>query len=454
MPERIETDVCVVGAGYAGLTTARRLAQHGKSVVVLEARDRVGGRIWTQQLADGTPIDRGGAWIGPKHDAISGLAARSTSPPTRPTCKGAHLLMDGEKTHRYTGLIPKISPLAIGTLALAQFKIDRMAKHVPIDAPWTAKRAAEWDSTTVAVVARHVRHPHADRSRPLRDGGPRIVHRRPRRHVAAQPADARAGTAASTTLFSIEGGAQENMVNGGAARSPRKVADELGDTIHVGAPVRSITQTDDHVVVESDAVSVEAGHVVVTCRPALVPGIAFDPALPDDRATLYRKTVAGPESKTLVVYDEPFWRADGFSGQTSSPHSACEVTIDASPSAGTPGVIASFTFGAVAEKIDAIDPAERRAAVLAELTTRLGPTRGESGRLRRDRVVERGVDQGLLHGALSARRAHEVRPAAAASPSVACTGPAPRRRPFRTARWTEQSAPANAPPTRSSNWTN
>lgn len=45
MPERIDADVCVVGAGYAGLTAARRLRQHGKTVAVLEARDRVGGRI-------------------------------------------------------------------------------------------------------------------------------------------------------------------------------------------------------------------------------------------------------------------------------------------------------------------------------------------------------------------------------------------------------------------------
>ena len=74
MTERVEADVCVVGAGYAGLTAARRLSQQGRSVVVLEARDRVGGRIWTEPLADGTPVDRGGAWLAPGHDAAFGLA--------------------------------------------------------------------------------------------------------------------------------------------------------------------------------------------------------------------------------------------------------------------------------------------------------------------------------------------------------------------------------------------
>ena len=70
--------------------------------------------------------------------------------------------------------------------------------------------------------------------------------------------------------------------------------------------------------------------------------------------------IAGPETKTLLVYDEPFWRADGFSGQSAEPQSASEVTLDASPAAGTPGVIASFTFGPVAERVDALDAGERR----------------------------------------------------------------------------------------------
>jgi monoamine oxidase len=88
---------------------------------------------------------------------------------------------------------------------------------------------------------------------------------------------------------------------------------------------------------------------------------------------LYRNDVGGPETKTLIVYDEPFWRAAGYSGQTSQPGSVAEVTIDASPASGTPGVIASFTFGPVARRVAALDPAERRRAVLDALGSRLGP---------------------------------------------------------------------------------
>src|SRR5258705_13312862 len=115
--ERLECEVCVVGAGYAGLTAAHRLCQSGKSVVVLEARDRIGGRIWTHQLADGSPVDRGGGWLGPRHDAIFGLAREVGVSTYKTWVKGAHLLIAGGRTRRYTGLIPKISPLAIATVA-------------------------------------------------------------------------------------------------------------------------------------------------------------------------------------------------------------------------------------------------------------------------------------------------------------------------------------------------
>jgi monoamine oxidase len=181
------------------------------------------------------------------------------------------------------------------------------------------------------------------------------------------------GHGSVNTLFSIENGAQENLVHGGAGSIARKVADALGESVRLNAAVRSITQHADHVVVNAGDLEVSARHVVVTVPPALILDIDFDPALPADRTELYRNAVGGPETKTLVVYDEPFWRDEGFSGQSSEPNSASEVTIDASPDAMSPGVIGSFTFGRVARQIDALDAGERRKAVLDALTVRFGP---------------------------------------------------------------------------------
>jgi monoamine oxidase len=373
MGERIEADVCVVGAGYAGLTAALRLHQAGRTVVVLEARDRIGGRVWTQEQADGSTLDRGAGWLAPYHDAAHGLAREMGVTTYKTYVKGKHLLVDGDRIRRYTGLIPKISPLAVLTIARNQLQVDRMSKQVPLDAPWTAKRAEEWDRQTVAEFLERT----GIRSQIGRDLFDMAI----RGLFTGDLEDTSflhllflvRSHHSISKLFAIEKGSQESLVHGGAGSIAGKVADVLGDAVRLRHPVRSITQQQDRVAVEADGASVSAAHVVVTIPPALVSDIAFDPVLPPDRAELYRRTVAGPESKTLVVYDEPFWRADGFSGQTAEPGSASEVTLDASPDGDGPGVIGSFTFGAVASTVDALDPDKRREAVLDALTARLGP---------------------------------------------------------------------------------
>ena len=369
----LDADVCVVGAGFAGLTAARRLQHGGRSVVVLEARDRVGGRIWTEPLADGTIIDRGGAWLAPKHHAAFGLLGEVGGTSYKTYVRGAHLLVGDGRTRRYTGLIPKISPIAIATIFRAQLRLDRLAKKVPIDAPWTAKRAAEWDGRTIAwwMERSGIR---SSIGRSLFDMAVRGLFPDDFGEVSLLDllflVHSHYNT---TTLFSIEGGAQENLIDGGLGSIAAKVAAELGDAVRLSSPVRSIDQTGDRVVVRSDQVTVTAARAVVTAPPALVLEMNFDPALPDDRTTLYRHAVAGAETKTLLVYDEPFWRADGFSGQTAGPGSAAEVTIDASPSSGSPGVLASFTFGSVAKQVDALPSAERRQLVLDAMADRYGP---------------------------------------------------------------------------------
>ena len=373
MPDRVDVDVCVVGAGYAGLTAARRLVQEGKSVAVLEARDRVGGRIWTFELPDGTRIDRGGGWVAPKHDALLRLASEVGVATYKTYVEGSSLLFGDGQRRQYKGLIPNIGLRAVISIALAQFRIDRMAKKLPIDAPWEAKQAADWDQRSVQSWME---------SSKVRPGiGYDLFEMAVRGLMTGDLNEVSLlhlltlirGHGSIGTLFSIKNGSQDSLFEGGAGAMAQRVADELGDAVRLGTPVRTITQRDDHVDVVSDRLAVAAKHAVVTIPPALVLEIAFDPPLPDDRITLYRNDIPGPETKTLVVYDEPFWRNDGFNGQSSEPGSVSETTLDSSPIGGTPGVIASFTFGPVAQKVDTLDPDVRRKAVIDKLTERFGP---------------------------------------------------------------------------------
>jgi monoamine oxidase len=371
--ERAEVDVCVVGAGFAGLTAARTLQRSGQSVAVLEARERVGGRVWTQRLGDGSPVDRGGAWFGPQHDAAFALAREVGVSTYKTWVKGKHLLIEGDRIRRYTGLIPKISPLAVLTIARTQFSLDRQARRVPLETPWTAPHAAEWDAETVAAYLERT---------PIRTTIGRDLFDMAIRGLFTGDLNDTSylhllflvrAHGSINTLFSIKGGAQENLVEGGAGLITQRIAEELGGALRLNAPVRTITQHPDHVSVETPDLVVQARQVIVAVPPALALEIAFDPALPEDRTTLYRHAVAGPESKTLLVYPTPFWREAGFSGQTAGPGTAAEVTIDATPAAGSPGVLASFCFGSVATRWDGLEPGERRRAVLEAMTHRLGP---------------------------------------------------------------------------------
>jgi monoamine oxidase len=287
--------------------------------------------------------------------------------------RGKHLLVDGDRLRRYTGLIPKISPAAVLSIAWSQARTDRRAKKVPVDAPWDARRAQEWDAQTVAD--------HLGRSGIRTQIGRDLYEMAVRGLFTGDLADTsylhllwlvRAHHSLNN-LFSIEKGSQENLVVGGAGTMAARMADQLGASVRRSAPVRRVAQTADRVTVEAEGVTVVARHAIVTAPPALVLEIDFDPVLPPDRLELYRAAVAGPESKTLVVYDEPFWRGEGWSGQSAGPHSAAEVTLDASPVTGTPGVLASFCFGEVATKVDGLDPEERRRLLLEALRTRFGP---------------------------------------------------------------------------------
>jgi monoamine oxidase len=373
----MDTDVCVVGAGFAGLTAAWRLHQAGKSVVVLEARHRVGGRIWTERLPGGAVVDRGGAWLAPKHDAAFALAAEMGVSTYKTWVRGSHLLVGDGLVRRYTGLIPKISPLAVLTIALAQLRIDRLAKKVPLEAPWTARRAAEWDESSVASWLEHSG---------IRRGIGRDLFDMAVRGLFA--ADLGAVSLLdllflvhahydTTTLFSIEGGAQENLVDGGMGAIAARMAEKLDGAVHLSAPVRSIAQDAGRVRIQADELEVVAERAVVSVPPALALEIDFDPALSENRRTLHQRAVAGSETKTLLVYPEPFWRADGFSGQSAEPGSAAEVTIDASPASGAPGVLACFTFGAVAERFDAMAADERQRVVLEAVSRRFGLRAGQ-----------------------------------------------------------------------------
>ncbi len=365
-------DVAIIGAGFSGLAAARSLAGNGRDVVVLEARDRVGGRVLNQDIGGGQVVEIGGQWAGPGQTRLYELAAELGVATFATHDRGAHLFERDGRVRRYRGWIPRASPLALAVVGPALARLELMARRIDAEAPWLSPRARRLDEQTFATwLRRNV--PNAEARGILQMAVEAVW--------AADPADLSLlhvlfyirSAGSFVRLTDTAGGAQQDRFEGGSARIAALMADTLGARVRLSFPVRRVAQDAAGVLVEGEAGSVRAREVIVAIAPALAGRIAYAPALPGDRDGLSQRLAQGSVIKCLAVYDEPFWRADGLSGQATSLEGPVKVTFDNSPPGGRPGVLLGFLEGRQARHWARRPPAERRAAVTGVLARLFGP---------------------------------------------------------------------------------
>jgi monoamine oxidase len=359
----VATDVVVVGGGLSGLAAARALADGGREVVVLEARDRVGGRLLNMSLGDGVTVDLGGQWVGSDHARVQRLATDLGIEIFPQHGAGRNLLDVGGKRRRYRGTIPRVDPRGLWDLFVVRRRLHRLAQAVGAEEPWAAERAAELDGESLGEwCERNVR------SKIARDlmglAGRTVWGEAPDRLSMLHVLFYVAAAGSFDKLIDTEGGAQQDRLDGGAQLLPLGLAERLGDRVRLGAPVRRIAQDGNGVRVTADGIEVEAARAIVAVPPAIAAKIDLDP-LPPGRPQLAERLRPGALTKCLAVYEEPFWRADGLSGEAVSDVGPVTLTFDSSPRDGSAGVLLGFVGGPEARELAALPPAERRAPVLA-----------------------------------------------------------------------------------------
>ena len=358
-----DCDIAIVGAGAAGLAAARWLKAKGLSVLVLEARDRVGGRMLNEPIGDGEIVEVGGQWVGPTHLRVNARIDELGLERFETYDEGFNQFEFRGRLSRYTGAIPRINPLVLADIAQLQARVERMAKQVPLDAPWLAPKAEEWDSMTVMTWLGRKSHTA---------GGKAFFQLICEGVWAAHPSDFSLlhmlfyvnSAGGLGKLIETDGGAQTHRIVGGSQLICERMADELGDRVILEAPVRRIRSDGESVVLDAEQVQVTASRVIVAIPPTLAGRIVYEPALPGHRDQLTQRIPQGTVMKCMAIYETPFWREDDLSGQVTSDTGPVKVVFDNSPPSGKPGVLLGFLEGNQARQLGQLPLEERRAEVL------------------------------------------------------------------------------------------
>ena len=371
-----EADVIVVGAGLSGLIAAREVGKAGYSAVILEANDRVGGRILTEEVIAGMPLELGAQWIGDTHHRMFTLADELG-------VETFAQFEDGETTYEINGPVQREEQFQrenadeLGELTRVLATIDEFCEQINVEEPWLSQNAAEWDKITAgAWLDAQGLGPTARTMIEICTVGILAV---PTHEVSFLDLLYNVAVCGVTAelLAESEGGAQTTRFVGGTSEIPKRLAASLGDAIVLGAQVQTIEYKDGPTssvkVICRNGVVAHGRQVVVALAPTLAGRITYVPPLPGIRDQLTQRMPQASAGKVFAIYGEPFWRADGLNGQLISDLGPARMSNDSCIADGDVGVILAFLEGEQARTFGRLPQDELHRLVTEELARHFGP---------------------------------------------------------------------------------
>jgi monoamine oxidase len=353
-------DVAVVGAGLAGLTAARRIRAGGRSVVVLEARHRVGGRNFDHPLGSGKVAELGGQWAGPGQDRVLALATELgvATFPTYSTGKSVYYRSGHIQT--YSGDVPPANPASLVELEATILQLNNMAASVPADRPWTAPQAGAWDQQTIATWM--TEHLATQEGRELGLLAIRSVYGEEAAEISLLDLLS-AITGVGGDINTLIGSAQSIRFVGGPQQLSLRLAKQLGTRLHLGVAITAVEQG-ARVTLHGSGSSFLARRAVLTPPKPLIGRITFSPPLPPAHDQILQRQPMGSVVKVNAIYPTAFWRGQGLNGVATSDTGPVRITFDNSPPDGQPGILVGFMEGNDSRMFYGASAAARRQAAL------------------------------------------------------------------------------------------
>ncbi|MFK4641304.1 flavin monoamine oxidase family protein [Paenarthrobacter histidinolovorans] len=369
--QNLDRDVVIVGAGPSGLTAARELKKAGLSVAVLEARDRVGGRTWTDTI-DGAMLEIGGQWVSPDQTALMDLLDELGLKmyPRYRDGESVYIGADGKRT-QYTGDTFPVNETTKAEMDKLVAILDELAAEIGPTEPWAHPKARELDTISFHHWLRqNSNDEEACNNIGLFIAGGMLT--KPAHAFSALQAVLMAASAGSFTHLTDEDFILDKRVIGGMQQVSLLQAAELGADVVLNSPVRTIKWDDNGVTVVSEQATVNARYVIMAVPPNLYSRVSFDPPLPRRQHQMHQHQSLGLVIKVHAVYDTPFWRENGLSGTGFSAGALVQEVYDNTNHGDTRGTLVGFVSDEKADAVFELSAEDRKKAILESIAGFLG----------------------------------------------------------------------------------